>query len=195
MKKSLSIITVERLIETPSKDWIGDCYGVAVKMVDRGVIEGKAVYGHWLGQIAPNSLFACCRRLGFARHGWVEYKNKIVDPTRWVFESVKPYIYIGKNNGLYDKGGNVWRMANLRPPPEYDEKSKKVKLKLNKSASLLVHNLLNGPKETTIEHMFWLANLSPETFGKYVKEIFQSLVNVGYEALIPIDNRRAILND
>lgn len=79
-------------------------------------VQGEVRYGNWMGPIHPD-----CPEFGgrpFAHHGWVEKADgSIVDPTRWVFEHVKPYIYEGPNDH-YDAGGNEIREARIgsRPP-------------------------------------------------------------------------------
>lgn len=41
-------------------------------------------------------MFYTRSKAGFCRHGWVELEDGcVLDPTRWVFEHVEPYIYVG----------------------------------------------------------------------------------------------------
>ena len=89
----------------PTDDWRGNCFALAAQAVTHGIVEGRAVYGTWRGPISEDSIFF--EHQGeFVIHGWVNLPDgRICDPTRWVFEAVEPYIYIGKNDH-YDEGVN-----------------------------------------------------------------------------------------
>lgn len=84
-------------IKVPLDQWPGNCFGIAEAMVKAGLVDGTAVYGHWIGPISPRSMFQSRRGLGFCHHGWVLLKDEktVVDPTRYVFESRQPYIFQG----------------------------------------------------------------------------------------------------
>lgn len=85
-------------IQLPLEDWTGNCYGVALLMVQAGLVPAgsRAVYGHWRGPIAKSSHFAGRRGVGFTGHGWVlTEEGQIIDPTRFAFEDVAPYVYLG----------------------------------------------------------------------------------------------------
>lgn len=92
----------EKAIGEPASTWVGRCYEIACKIVDAGLVsrkhglDGVAVYGHWLGPISPRSHFADRVRVGFVQHGWiyVEGHGIVIDPTRWVFEAKRPYLYV-----------------------------------------------------------------------------------------------------
>lgn len=91
--RSITVAEVEKAIKLPAKKWAGQCYGVATEMVKKGVVDGRAVYGIWWGLIHPKSLFA---GRAWTHHGWIVlYDHSVIDPTRWVFEHAKPYIYHG----------------------------------------------------------------------------------------------------
>ena len=96
----LSVSAVEAAIGIPAEKWKGRCYAIACAIVEFNLVEGTAVYGHWTGPIAATSLFANRRDLGFCHHGWIILKDgRVLDPTRWVFESVDPYIFVGEDLG------------------------------------------------------------------------------------------------
>lgn len=180
------------------EDWKGNCYGLACSFVEDEIVEGKAVYGHWLGPIAETSFFAERRYMPFVQHGWVRMADdKIVDPTRWVFEDVKPYIYEGYDDEeYYDEGGNKWRESRHGLPPEPNAKERSIKYTLTGEAKLFVFDLLGLHKMTAtikFNQIFWLANCSPTTLGCYCKEIYEWLISVGQSSLIPIDNRIMVL--
>lgn len=94
---NIDIQKVEKAIGIPALEWKGRCFEIASAMVQRKVVEGTAVYGHWVGSIAQSSFFSDKRALGFCNHGWVVLHDEltVVDPTRWVFEDKRPYIFIG----------------------------------------------------------------------------------------------------
>lgn len=91
-----TVAEVEQTIGIPAQDWKGRCYEIASLLVKHKLVDGVAVYGHWLG--APGSYFRAKRSLGFVQHGWVKCEEgEVVDPTRWVFEDKDPYIYVGES--------------------------------------------------------------------------------------------------
>lgn len=86
----------EKAVGEPATQWVARCYEIACAIVDAGLVKGgEAVYGHWLGPVAPRSHFADRRGTGFIPHGWiwVEDEGMVVDPTRWVFEARTPYLF------------------------------------------------------------------------------------------------------
>lgn len=183
----MEIERIAELIEVPLKGWAGNCYSIACKMVATEIVTGTPRYGHWLGPVAPKSM----RGLPFVRHGWIEQKNRnIVDPTRWVFEGVAPYIWSGENDGNYDPGGNLWRQGWERPCPEYKADSKQITLEFEDSETYaIVMDMLQQPADITIDHAFWLANLSLVTLGMVLaKDLYLALEKANLHALIPIDN-------
>lgn len=88
----------EKAIGEPAKDWAGRCYEISYKLVKAGIMPkgAEAVYGHWRGDVHRNSMFAN-RPLPFVQHGWIYVADEglVIDPTRWVFEARKPYLYSG----------------------------------------------------------------------------------------------------
>jgi hypothetical protein len=228
MTINLDIHKVADDIDFPVKEWPGKCYQVASALVEAGVVDGEAVYGHWTGPINPTSpVFGDRADLGFTHHGWIVMEDgTVVDPTRWVFENAKPYIFIGKPpeddgfcrhcehsedehaNGFfnpctecdchdferkvkrwpYDEGGNQLRATLAKPPPRFNSKKEKVKLKLPASAGAHCLLLLQD-KGWTLEQVFWLANLPYDRFGPFVFDVYKAIAACGKEMLIPIDNR------
>lgn len=99
---------VARAIDFPVSKWPGRCFGVASAMVQAGLVYGDVIYGTWVGDIHPKSLFA--KRV-MTHHGWIEVDDgdTIVDPTRWAFEMVDPYVYVGPSgpeDGCHDFEGD-----------------------------------------------------------------------------------------
>jgi hypothetical protein len=183
----------------PTELWKGNCFGVASQLVAKKLVKGTAVYGHWLGPIAEGSVFATKGGLAFCQHGWIALPDSsIVDPTRWVFEGVKPYIFHGESLGLYDEGGNGFRTAMMSGPPAFDPSDKTFEVSgMPSSAWNFVKQILklDGTKQDpgilTHRQLQWLANLSPSVLGEHQTGVYQTLERLHRTAFIPIDNYRA----
>jgi hypothetical protein len=121
---------------------------------------------------------------------------RIVDPTRWVFEGVEPYVYEGPND-YYDMGGNRYREANERPCPPYRSSADRVCLDIWKhdrdAHRFVLDELLGSAPGITQEMAFWLANLSLSRLGSHAHAIYSGLRDVGLKARVPIDNWRAVM--
>jgi hypothetical protein len=187
---------IAKAIKLPVKEWPGNCFYVATQCVLKKVIKGTPRYGHWLGPVDSKSMFAKNKAVGFARHGWVEVGARIFDPTRWVFENVKPYIYFGKND-FYDIGGNAFRIATRSDPPAFSPTENQVVLGVPLKVHAFIKRLLADPFQNRIEYskgqIFWLANCSPDELHPYAKEIYRALIKSNCGACIPYDNRLLIL--
>lgn len=200
------MITVEELEEETgikARKWAGNCYAIACAASD--MIGGaEAVYGHWLGPISDKSKFA--GRELFVQHGWVLLKDgRVLDPTRWDFEGVEPYIYVGDSD-YYDEGGNRFRTAMMEPPPEFDpdEEVFEATTKVLPSAAWgFVEKLLKlddplvtgdeyEPGQLTFSQLHWLANVDPRTMQGHAKAIHDMLEHFDQLALMPFDNRNMI---
>lgn len=87
----------EKAIGEKAPAWVARCYEISCAIVKAKLVDGVAVYGHWTGPVHSNSHFANRRGLPFVAHGWIRLKDdRVLDPTRWVFEHVKPYLYVGE---------------------------------------------------------------------------------------------------
>jgi hypothetical protein len=92
-----TLAEAEAVIGEPASKWVSRCYEIAYALVEKGLVPGRAVYGHYLGPVMPSSPFhdrhsAC----DFTGHGWVSLPDgRVLDPTRWVFEATEPYLYVG----------------------------------------------------------------------------------------------------
>lgn len=196
-------------IGIPLEEWPGNCYGIATAFVKAGLIRNaRAVYGHYYGPVHRQSMFwVPYSKAGWCRHGWIFAKSEgsIVDPTRWVFENVAPYIHVGRDSDEYDEGGSRLRAALLRPPPAYDEMLPKnveprpITLKMSKAAMDHVRSLFQGliRKDGVMSQSqtFWLANLPVQMLKPHAASIMKALVKAKLSATIPIDNYRAVLGE
>lgn len=201
----------------PTDGWKGNCYAIAKKAVDEKLIPGTAVYGMWHGPIAKGSYFEeRGQRVPFVQHGWIllpegDPSGVICDPTRWVFENVRPYIYLGPSDH-YDEGANELRRHE--PPPEFDALDGSTQTVVFRSEVLgsaawtFVEKLLHldqympEPAEdsedeyeigtVSVEMLFWIANRPPDVLGQHTAEIYRAIDKLGYGAAIPFDNRKMI---
>ncbi len=184
---------IAEAIDFPLERWQGNCFAVAQALVDNGVFEGRAVYGHYLGPVARGGFFKTTRL--FQRHGWVilDYDGRILDPTRWVFENAEPYIYLTLGNDAeYDEGGNRWRDDNEPSLPQWSEDDRRIDLELGIEAEeIVVGALTGGPPWLTYPLLMWLANLSLDRLQPHAKEIYDALATAGQKAMVPWDNWEA----
>lgn len=198
----IALQQLEEHIGTPAEEWAGACYGIACKAAE--LVDGaRPVYGHFLGAVHPKSVFAAASRAGFVQHGWVVLPDgKVIDPTRWVFECKKPYIYIGPAGVDYDEGGNQFRTASIGSPPRFDPDEKTI----NISSSMLPTEAWNfiestlglqdmfmedgyEPGDVNVKQLGWVANLDPRLMQGQASVIYGLLERLHMAGFIPYDNR------
>lgn len=202
METVITLQQLERAFGMPAKKWAGKCYGVACA-ASRLIARSRPICGHYLGKVCPTSMFATSALAGFVQHGWVLLKDgHVLDPTRWVFEGKKPYIYVGSAKD-YDEGGNAHRTTMLGKPPEFDPDEKVVKIGTVMLASepwCFVERVLRldriteedyEPGTVNVGQLHWLANLDPHTMEGHARAIYKMLKKLNLVGFIPIDNRRA----
>ena len=197
------MITIEQLEKEfglPIKKWAGKCYQVACAAAK--LIKGaEPIYGHFLGEVKEGTMFHTSALAGFVQHGWVQLPDgQILDPTRWVFEGAKPYLYHGPND-CYDEGGNALRMALMGGPPEFDPDEDIINIKphmLATKAWVFVEERLGledalmyegyEPGDITKEQLFWLANQDPRKLHGHARAIYAMLEGLDMKGFVPIDN-------
>lgn len=202
----ITIPEIEKAFDLPAAEWPGRCYEVAV--VAAGLAEGAtAVYGHYLGRVAPGTLFT--GRPGFVRHGWVVLASGIVvDPTRWVFEGVEPYLFVSPLTDEYDEGGNQLRRVLQGEAPVFHSHDRVVNIAthmLPAPAWMWMEEILNlqknfgdedyEPGDVSFTQLLWIANLDPRAMGvdgEHAESIYTMLDKLDQAALIPIDNQRMV---
>lgn len=213
-EKKIKLPSMKKIAETMGypdyEDWKGRCYQISSWIVDHDFVQGRAVYGHYLGDVAPNSYFSerYESSVPFIRHGWIlTPNNKIVDPTLWVFENVKPYLYYGdgvfttQKYGkicVYDEGGNLFRQRNMKPVPPDDIRQKRVlcspmDLKVRVFISGLLGEKPPYPIDLAFGRVFWLANCPVPMLQPYAKEIYTWLEGMGHKVLVPMDNWNLVM--
>lgn len=188
----IDIDKIEKKINIFVSQWNGNCYGIACEIIKSGLIEGRAVYGHYYGEVANTGKWDI--RRPFQRHGWIILDDgRIYDPTRWGFENNFPYIAIFDKDSVqfkdYDEGGNRYRELMETLPPEFDPDEKIINLNFHwKEVEEFIDDLLCYPPAVTIKMVMWIANLSIKRLNSYEKEIYRAICDAGLKAFIPIDN-------
>jgi len=198
-RPSLTLEKAEKVLQWPAKEWAGKCFAVASKLVECKLVDGVAVYGHFLGSIHPQSMFA--GKL-LVHHGWVNLTDGgLLDPTRWVFAHCAPFLYWSPTVGDdYDEGGNRWREEHVQPPPPMTDSDKKVffrRADLPPATQQWLAKTLGGLTGATLfmlsmGQVFWLANLPLTVLGIHAKPLFEVLEKQGKEVAVPIDNFRRV---
>ena len=190
--------TVADAIQIPLASWTGQCFAVASQMIKVYHLEGVAVFGMFVGKIAKKSHFSD-RQHGFTQHGWIRMKSgALIDPTRWAFEAVTPYIFVTTEpeHPDYDEGANT--VLELRQ--KFRQSSGLVQkgndLAVHPALSTIVGKLLGDSPRTGIStsEVFAVANTPLNQLGPFAKEVYTWLVQSGYSAAIPIDNRNRVLH-
>lgn len=190
MNNPLTIELVEKAIDFPVKHWEGNCYGIACDILRVGLAKGRPVHGHYLGEVHPDSLFG---GRAVVRHGWIELEDgSILDPTRWVFESVKPYLYYTSDKTDYDEGGDQLRHDMAKPQPIYnpDEKQYDLPESPHREVIEILLSIDSTRKQIGISEALWLANTSYCYLDILAKPLYVILDGMGLSAFIPVDNYR-----
>jgi hypothetical protein len=187
--KKLRIKHIEEALDLPASEWHGKCTFVSSALVQKGLIKGAPVYGHYLGPVDPSGYWGMRGACGFIQHGWVLLKDgRVLDPTRFSFENVDPYIHIGDADPDYDEGGNIWRAASRKPCPEAGGKPAGMKAESQIIEELFEHLTDTPFYKITWAQAHWVANLTPEELDFTVADIYKTLKDNDLKALIPHDN-------
>jgi len=193
-----NVHTLAERIGIPIEQWPGACYGIAGAVQE--VFGGELRYGHWLGPVSDGCPVEGFKSgAPFQRHGWLELDDgSIVDPTRWVFEGVEPYVYEGPND-YYDAGGNQFREAMLGPCPDYDPNEERTTLAVWKfdanAHRFVMQEIFEGAPGITAPMAYWLANLPLQRLGPHARPVYLALVDCGLRARIPIDNYMLVMGE
>jgi hypothetical protein len=142
---------------------------------------------------------------------------RIFDPTRWVFENVKPYLYDDRDTrGYYDMAGDGLRAAVQRPYPGDDEQAPHFQSRVQKLHRLalpreaahylaMLISMRGGPLQPkhdkkgrfvmTIMQVAWVANLPLALLGPHARTVYEALDALGHSALVPVDCREVAMGD
>lgn len=193
-----TIAEIENAIKIPANTWEGRCHEIATMMANSGVlspIEDKYgplfnAYGIFTGHIDKGNIFS---GRPMTRHGWLESPSGfIIDPTRFVFETKKPYIWTGPFDD-YDLSGARTRWNNMKNANIDKRDERYVELGGYPQTLLYVlqditgSNLVLSQKKITISQLSFVM-LSPL---EYMKEHAVDILNIGFEnglsPIIPTD--------
>jgi hypothetical protein len=217
------IPTVEQVVEAiglPVEKWEGNCYGIASLLAKSGLVEGRPVYGHFLGEVSEKSeMWSARSRHPFVQHGWVELEDgRILDPTRWSFEGVEPYIWVGDAGEEYDEGGNELRAMMMSPWPFFDDSEHDETYMLELLPEIVdeldgIGAQLRDPLDpeqmerdsldsshmridVTREQLFWLANVPVNRVLNrwHLRELFTQIAEHECKGFVPLDNWNLIMN-
>lgn len=186
---------VARSIGPTPAAWEGNCYAVACAIAP--LVGGRPAYGLWHGEVSSAGYWANRAGQGFQRHGWVALPDgRILDPTRWSFEAVEPYIWLGENDDNYDEGGDHLRRAMRTPPPkDGDGPPRQCTLNVTPLCRARLNELLEREPARAhfyVTQLFWLACGPLDELGCYAREFFEALDSLGLKALVPIDHWHAV---
>lgn len=129
--EQLTVAEVVTVTGMPVRDWVGDCFGISLAICDRGLVEGRPVHGYYLGPVHPacavtpptvepddpaeRMAMVYAFNLTHAPYGIEKYEQgyialadgRVMDPTRWTFEMVRPYIYVGPGTDYRPAGSRA----------------------------------------------------------------------------------------
>jgi len=162
-------------------------------MLFHKLVEGRFQYGHYCGRIHPDCKLFSGR--AFTHHAWIRDGDTIIDPTRWVFEVVAPYIYQGDaEDSDYDFGGNDLAMLLLKPCPAFD--ARQVLFKLTDSVRGATRGYwFGGHNVMSLHQVFWLVNLPLQILGDDAEAVYRWAIDNDLAGFIPLDNRIEILGE
>jgi len=185
----LRISHIEKAVDLPASEWHGKCTVISQAVVQLDLVTGDAVYGHYRGPVDHKSFWAARSVCGFIQHGWVLLQDgRVLDPTRFSFENVEPYIHIGDADPDYDEGGNIWRAASRMPRPEAGGKPAGMKAESQIIEELFEHLTDTPFSKITWAQAHWVATLTPEELDFSAADIYKTLKDNDLKALIPHDN-------
>lgn len=220
VKPPLTLGQCERALKLKAPEWAGRCYEIASQLHAAGLVTGRVVYGHYLGLVDQKSSLY---RPGspFYRHGWIvtdEDSGAVFDPTRWVFEAQRPYLFTGtppdpvapicdncqlleEEHGTVDDACDEFtvepwpydeggnRLLEQRVRPFPSKGKEPTPVQLKLTAGVLKRLGIPAGALTRAQ-MYWIANLPYHWLGADAPAVFKALEKAGHGAAIPIDNAR-----
>ena len=188
-----SVVTaagVAEIIKIPVDQWEGSCTAIAESMLREGMVPGAVgVHGVWLGPISNRSKTFAGQP--FSQHHWiVNGDDSIIDPTRWCFEGLPPYIWHGfDEDDYYDEGANQLNAEiSIRPPFPAEVEDDAAVLDFGEDEGIVF--AITGSDTLLYDHAraMWLGNQSYDKFKGQAKAIYGVLEAAGFGACIPWDN-------
>lgn len=195
--QDMDLETAVAIVGDPPEKWHGRCYEIACILADH-MKHAQAVYGHYRGPVDPEGYWGRHSSHPFIQHGWVIFKkhNFVMDPTRWSFENVDPYIYFDVPKLDYDEGGNSWRSRTAKPCPDFNITNGTMKFPTATPDSPLARHLdaliptirLGKCVVIDMHQAFWLANIHYARLEPFAKDIYQAMADADRKAFVPLDN-------
>jgi hypothetical protein len=198
---------VARRIGIPLDEW-PDREDMVAYQVSHVFEIGSYADGHYLGLVDPDApRFGVNSKLPMQGHSWIELPDgTIVDPTRWVFENVEPYVALiaptDARHHDYDVTCARWVEGIYRRRPEpSDERQVGLLLPFNPRADicLLLDLKLEGAEypecvlRVSHEQAVWLAELPPNVLDPLVVEqLYGALMAAGMRDAIPLEQWDAV---
>jgi hypothetical protein len=185
---------IAKKIKFPVAQWPANCYSVAVAIYAAKLVPAKSRcrYGVWWGPMHSKKHFL---GRGFTHHGWIELPDKrVYDPTRFVFEDAKPYIWVGDySEGFYDVAGQRLNSAMHREFPAREKPGIKLTQKQRLTIAPFMPSVMD--EDPDFGQMMWLAHYPVDQMGARAKAVLKIFTELNLEALIPLDVRRYVLED
>lgn len=194
MGYSTDVAWIEGVIGKTAEEWKGNCYAVASACLERGVVEGSLRYGLYTGPVSPASMFHKEGGRPFFRHGWVALPGGMVwDPTRWVFEAARPYVFVGPAEDYdFAMAGLKRHLLGNRPCPEPKPGERELRLPDSPLLASMIVSLCGLDSEKVgVGQLFWLSNLSPGSMGGQARNFYRWLEKEGLLGFVPIDYQRS----
>lgn len=187
------ISIIESIIGYKTQQWVSQCYFISGLLLKHNIVQGELCYGKYYGSIDQNSFFS---NHPLPNHGWIEFNGFIIDPTRWVFENVEPYIYVGQiDRDVYDIGSNLLRSVLRTKAPSFDPTIKSIQIDqpaINFIFSVLLEDKKNENK-VSLNQVAWCASLSLQDLAEFALPLFTWMKEHKLSAFAPIDNFNYIL--
>jgi hypothetical protein len=181
--------------------WPLNCYAVSCNIFKYINIQNAVpVYWKWfwfVSKYSPFDNWVC-------NHWWIEFvdeNNKIIiiDPTRWVFEWLEPYIYVWYNSSEYDRAWQKFQMLMrenwFKEIPLFDmNKDKKIEISFWKEIDDFIYKNIFNEKYNFyfMKNIFYLANTPIVNLQPYEKIIFHILIEKWYSSYIPEDTKELV---
>jgi hypothetical protein len=186
-----------------AETWPGRCFEIACRLLDTGV-DAHAVYGLYSGWVSPAGYYAGRAHIGHHRHGWLVLADgRVFDPTRWVFENVAPYLFVGfDERDEYDVEMRRLRRAlgfDAEQCPPFAAGGPMTRPPANLGGDPVVlafvgqhcPGALGGV--VSFDQLHWLAHQDPAFLGEAARPLFEAIVRAGYQACIPLAARDEVL--
>jgi hypothetical protein len=109
---------LESHFDFPAERWVDACYPLAHSIVrELTQLGARVCEGVWTGVVAEGTHFRWLvdqLKVAEVAHWWLELPDgTVMDPTRWVFEGVEPYVYYGSPDFYIEK--RLGRASSARP--------------------------------------------------------------------------------